>query len=129
MDVDFHNGRWMCVLLDKNEVCVFDLQTRKSIFRASFIDATEQIVKLFYVASPKEDEAEEEKASDFFQGHFLFAQIKIVKQDIRSPAKVGEMLKREIKQFKNLSLAEMKFSSSKMGLVTICETDSLNFSE
>ena len=39
----------MSVLLEKNEIYVFDLKSQQKIFRATYRDASGQISRLFYI--------------------------------------------------------------------------------
>ena len=50
----------LSVLLDRNEVQVFDLRTRQRLFKSSYRDASGQITRLFYLDPEQSFESEVE---------------------------------------------------------------------
>ena len=51
----------MSVLYDKNEVIVYNLSTKKRLFRAIYNDATDNIVRLFYLPNYKDEDNQDEE--------------------------------------------------------------------
>lgn len=57
IDVDLWMN-YLSVLYDKNEVIVYNLNTKKPVFKANYKDATDHVVRLFYLPALKEEQEE-----------------------------------------------------------------------
>ena len=43
-------GKFACCLYDKNEVIVYDMKSKKAVFKSAYKEVVEQITKLYYVS-------------------------------------------------------------------------------
>jgi hypothetical protein len=58
------------VLYDKNEVIVYNLKYKKQVFRSTFKDATDQIVRIFFI-SDFEDDIDYDEADELQHNKFM----------------------------------------------------------
>lgn len=62
-DINIYN-QFLCVLYDKNEVIVYNMQNKSRIFKSEFRDATATVSRLFYI-SEFDDEVNDEEENRF----------------------------------------------------------------
>jgi hypothetical protein len=104
----------LCTLYDKNEVVVYNVQTKERIFRSIFRDATSQVTQLFYVSDfdddPEVDVEEEYRFRDDevvaddeeqkpFKGYFLMVENQVNKEIKKNTQSSGRKDKSNSKSY------------------------------